>query len=803
MRWRSSTCATSPAKAPRSLACPERTHGRRHRADDRLRRARCRCSRPTSPSSTTDRSRLGRRATATTSSRRAGRRTVASRKVPDRPHRPRHRRCAPRLSESAGTIGAGKPYRAPTPIADRHRCLDDLITQVECSTIEDWDRARPPRRARRRDPPTPGTLAPRTPRPGRGAGSSTRSTKAASTKPRRSGRRLRAHRSPDRRLDAHVPRGATPSSSRPEPPPTPASPRSPTSRSQFAATGSSSSRVVMRAADGHEMVFLNIGEVDETGRACSTTSFDEDVARPKPKAQLDERYLAGEGTPHARLIQPALRAMKPTHQQLDAMALTISPDFAFVDHRPMGFGEGDGERFLDAGRTNEELITEHSDVIRTFFVSGNTLLGVRDGRGVTTRESSTGTSAALSPPSTGAGLLGRTEIIAEGKLPGRAHPPRRAGRARNPPTAATRVPRTTRPGQRSRMLELFNAGRFEEAEQLLTEDFVRVDHRTVVSMPTSYGRDAFVQSSRLPRGRLHRHDDGADRGPWRSTRAVAGHDARRRRSRDGLPQHRRGRRDRPSVQHHELRRGRARRRLQAELDDRYLAGEGTPHADPASRSGASAAAPCGAECDAVALRALSPDFVVVDIGLSVRGGRRDYLVTGSSQDERRSSGRGRHPRQHAVHVLRRRHPHGRQRGGHRREGGTVHAGPSACCSASTRPTVSATSSGSTSRTGNAALARLDELGAAEPADLRHARAENAATRFAIRYCETWSPDRLDQLDALVAPDIVRVDHRSIVAAPETVGHEAFLGSSRAFAEVGYTSLTFEPIVVRGERLCLG
>ncbi len=104
----------------------------------------------------------------------------------------------------------------------------------------------------------------------------------------------------------------------------------------------------------------------------------------------------------------------------------------------------------------------------------------------------------------------------------------------------------------------------------------------------------------------------------------------------------------------------------------------------------------------------------------------------------------------------------------------------------------------------AALARLDELSSARPADPGHPHAENTATRVTRRYCDAWSPDRIDELlREYAAPDIVRVDHRSMVAAPEAVGHEAFTESVRSLAAVGYTSTSFEPIAVRGERLCLG
>jgi class 3 adenylate cyclase/tetratricopeptide (TPR) repeat protein len=96
-------------------------------------------------------------------------------------------------------------------------------------------------------------------------------------------------------------------------------------------------------------------------------------------------------------------------------------------------------------------------------------------------------------------------------------------------------------------------------------------------------------------------------------------------------------------------------------------------------------------------------------------------------------------------------------------------------------------------------ARFEELGAppAAPPTI-----ENAWSRVGRRYTEAWSPDRLDDLSEFIAPGIVRRDRRSIIAAPETVGRDGFAGSTRGFADAGYTGFTFEPIAVRGERLGL-
>ena len=103
----------------------------------------------------------------------------------------------------------------------------------------------------------------------------------------------------------------------------------------------------------------------------------------------------------------------------------------------------------------------------------------------------------------------------------------------------------------------------------------------------------------------------------------------------------------------------------------------------------------------------------------------------------------------------------------------------------------------------AALARLDELGAAEqPADPRHSRAENwASQRLAEIVDLAHARDRAASR-ALLTDDFVRLDRRRGVAAPDAHGSDEWVAALDAWFDVGMERLSVEPLAVRGERLVL-
>ena len=80
----------------------------------------------------------------------------------------------------------------------------------------------------------------------------------------------------------------------------------------------------------------------------------------------------------------------------------------------------------------------------------------------------------------------------------------------------------------------------------------------------------------------------------------------------------------------------------------------------------------------------------------------------------------------------------------------------------------------------AALARLDELGTAEPPDPRHPRAENTASRTRSHVLSLFNTGRFDEARALLTDDLERVDRRTVVSMPTTLGLHDFVEASRAF-----------------------
>ena len=100
------------------------------------------------------------------------------------------------------------------------------------------------------------------------------------------------------------------------------------------------------------------------------------------------------------------------------------------------------------------------------------------------------------------------------------------------------------------------------------------------------------------------------------------------------------------------------------------------------------------------------------------------------------------------------------------------------------------------------LARLDELGAAPPADGRDPRTENAATEWARQLTELMNGGRLDEVAEMYAVDVVAVDRRSVVSVPTLHGRAAIRENLEALRDVGLNRVRAEVLAIRGDRLVL-
>jgi hypothetical protein len=119
------------------------------------------------------------------------------------------------------------------------------------------------------------------------------------------------------------------------------------------------------AENDFEIVGIQAYEIDASGRLLRDDLYDVDDL-DTAVADLDDRYIAGEGAQHA----DALAVITMGYQVLAAREYEVmreglraeaAPDFAFVDHRRTGWGPLDVDGLVDMQQS-------YDDVMRTFLV---------------------------------------------------------------------------------------------------------------------------------------------------------------------------------------------------------------------------------------------------------------------------------------------------------------------------------------------------------------------------------------------------------------------------------------------------
>ncbi len=130
--------------------------------------------------------------------------------------------------------------------------------------------------------------------------------------------------------------------------------------------------IVARTPEGDETSTFTVVEVDEQHRLLSTVVFD-DSALAAAEAELDARFLAGEGAPHAELLRVHLAGMR-VFQSQDFVRVRehLAPDFVWVDHRELSWGTLDVDGFIAQQETYADL--HHSYLSRTLDVAGRSVL---------------------------------------------------------------------------------------------------------------------------------------------------------------------------------------------------------------------------------------------------------------------------------------------------------------------------------------------------------------------------------------------------------------------------------------------
>jgi class 3 adenylate cyclase len=99
-----------------------------------------------------------------------------------------------------------------------------------------------------------------------------------------------------------------------------------------------------------------------------------------------------------------------------------------------------------------------------------------------------------------------------------------------------------------------------------------------------------------------------------------------------------------------------------------------------------------------------------------------------------------------------------------------------------------------------ALARFDEWCAAD--ELSRSALSNRATRAQDTYCAWFAAGDWPAMGASYADDVVSDDRRSGVSSGVTVGRDQLLELVHGLVDVGFTTVANDPIAIRGERLAL-
>ena len=138
-------------------------------------------------------------------------------------------------------------------------------------------------------------------------------------------------------------------------------------------------RAGLRARNGFEVMSLGLYEIDATGAIEYWATFDDDDLAAALDL-LNDRYIAGEGAEHEYLIR-RLGENRGAFEarDWDAYEALIHPEFAFVDHRPIGQGSGNRDGLLTSLRALTELAPAFTSVEPSLSIKGDvSLTRVRD-----------------------------------------------------------------------------------------------------------------------------------------------------------------------------------------------------------------------------------------------------------------------------------------------------------------------------------------------------------------------------------------------------------------------------------------
>ena len=250
------------------------------------------------------------------------------------------------------------------------------------------------------------------------------------------------------------------------------------------------SRMVTRTAAGDESARLSANELDADGRMVRSVLFDDDDLLAA-LAELDARYLAGEGTPDASTIALGVDLFARINaHDWDAYRDAIDPAFVGADHRELSWPTLDRAGLVEMMRGYADLSADFSMTTRKFVVSGRCLLVVLDVRGTTVDGTAVEWVPYIVLTASDSGRMAGFDMYDEDDFS--------AALARFDELGAGAPigPRIANLASRAEhdFAVFVNRGDLGGLRARISEDFVRYDHRRVTGQGTVPGKEAMLEN---------------------------------------------------------------------------------------------------------------------------------------------------------------------------------------------------------------------------------------------------------------------------------------------------------------------
>ena len=252
------------------------------------------------------------------------------------------------------------------------------------------------------------------------------------------------------------------------------------------------SRVTMSNREGFEIEVLAVSEVGPDGRIVSGVAFDPEEL-DAAYAELDDRYLAGEAAPYAEVWRPIVAFIR-AHALRDWSAFrSLADNLVLTDHRPASLGRMNAEDMIQSQESLVELVPDFR--FRVVAVDGLSKTAAL------VRMSNPGTDPEGNPvefPFNGLVTVRNDRIAALDVFPVED---RDGAIARfeelgaQPPGMST--PKNRCAGMLATLYSHFRNAEWEAVAQLLSPSFVREDQRS--GLGGRLDRSGFIESLRATR----------------------------------------------------------------------------------------------------------------------------------------------------------------------------------------------------------------------------------------------------------------------------------------------------------------